>query len=651
MKRNIKYGLLTLAVALGFASCSNNDYEYSPAELVDGAQVFFPLTNEASVNLTTASTSFTIPVQRTDSTEALSIGLKVEGDTKGIYTFPSTVSFAANQAKTNVTVGVDNTKLEYDSLQTITVTLDDEKNITPYGPSSYTFRVGAPSPLTPWVTNPTAFRNGGGIGEFPLGTMGTGTYSFAQYAEGDQEGIKVSMRQNTAMPNVVQFRVEGWGAGDDFYTDDGVEVILNGEWDADLGVYRITWPAISTGYYNSSYSEDVMVSDYVTYAAWRTANGATEDSGWPSVTWEKVPSYYDPVTGKFSLYVVYYISLGYFGAGYEYLQMDGFYVPDYSAAINFKGVLTDNAGQVYASADVELGVDAKNVRAIVMTQDDDASAVADALAAGELEGMEITGSGRIEVPFDAEELASEKLQLIVAVFEEGEVLTVSSERFEYYGGGNNPWQSLGTGSFTDDMILPLFGYAAEDYPVEIQENTETPGLYRLVKMYSAVAADFGVDSGTGDVLVHAEDPEAVYIPKQDLGLQLGNNGPFSISTDAGEYVEQYGLDAVKAQLPEIFATLKDGVITFPVLQEQGQDEKITNYQLWCILDGNYYYAGRAGAFKIVLPSATASVKAKVAEERRALNFEARLKGLQSKKNGMQVKSHLFKTQLHMDIVK
>ncbi len=650
MKSNIKYGLLSVAVALGLAACSNNEYEYTPAEVTPGAQVFFPLSNESSVDLTISSTSFNIPVQRTDSAEALTVGLKVEGDTKGIYTFPTTVSFAANQAKTNISVGVDNTKLQYDSLQTVTVTITDEKNTTPYGPSAYTFKVGAPSPLTPWVTNPTAFRNGGGIGEFPLGTMGTGTYTFTTYAEGDQEGVKVSMRQNTAQPDVVQFKIDAWGAGDDFYTDEGVEVILDGTWDADLGVYRIYLPFTNTGYHNSTYDEDVYVSDIVTYAQWRTANGATDDTGWPLITWERTPSYYDPVSGKFSLYMSYFISRGSFGQSYEYLQMDGFYVPDYSAKLTYKGVLNGVDDLTYAAADLEVGVDAKDVRAIVMTQDDDASAVADALAAGELEGLAVEG-GRIEVPFDAEELATPKLRLIVAVIEEGEVLSVAQANFEYYGGAPNPWTNLGTGSFTDDFILPFFGYDPEDYPVDIQESNETPGVYRLLKMFSAVAADFGIDSGTGDVLVNAADPDFVYIEKQDLGLMMGSNGPFSISTDAGELVTERGFDAVKAQLPDIFGKLKDGVITFPVLSEKGQDGSTINYQLWAIMNGGYYFAGTNGAFKIVLPSASAGVKAKVAAERRAKNFEARLQGKQSQKGGMQVKSHIFKTQLHTDFVK
>ena len=653
MKSNIKYGLLSVAVALGLAACSNNEYEYTPAEVTPGAQVFFPLSNESSVDLTLASTTFNIPVQRTDSAEALTVGLKVEGDTKGIYTFPTTVSFAANQAKTNISVGVDNTKLQYDSLQTVTVTITDEKNTTPYGPSAYTFKVGAPSPLTPWVTNPTAFRNGGGIGEFPLGTMGTGTYSFVQYAEGDQKGVKVSMRQNTAQPDVVQFKIDAWGAGDDFYTDDGVEVILDGLWDEDNQVYRITWPATFTGYVSSKYG-DVYVADAVTYGAWRTAKG---DDDWV-ITWEQAPSYYNPATGKFTLSVFYYVDAGYFGGGAEYLQMDGFYVPDYSAKLTYKGVLNGVDDLTYATADLELGVDAKDVRAIVMTQDDDASAVADALAAGELEGLAVEG-GRIEVPFDAEELATPKLRLIVAVIKEGEVLSVAQANFEFYSGAA-PWTSLGKGYFTDDIVLTSY-YAmnAPTYEVEIQESSTTPGLYRLVDPYAEGVYPY-TSSQMGKPLapagmsleVNAEDPEGVYVALQPLGMDWGD-GAMSFESAGAYYLQKYEFDVVKSN--NLFGTLADGVITFPHLsytyKDNNGEEQTAYWQGNIYVGSSAYDAGASGNIKIVLPSASAGVKAKVAAERRAKNFEARLQGKQSQKGGMKVKSHIFKTQLHTKFVK
>ena len=616
MKSNIKYGLLTLAVALGLAACSNNEYEYTPAEVTPGAQVFFPLTNKSSVDLTISSTTFNIPVQRTDSAEALTVGLKVEGDTKGIYTFPSTVSFAANQAKTNISVGVDNTKLQYDSLQTVTVTITDEKNTTPYGPSAYTFKVGAPSPLTPWVTNPTAFRNGGGIGE-------------------------VSMRQNTAQPDVVQFKIDAWGAGDDFYTDEGVEVILDGTWDADLGVYRIYLPFTNTGYHTSTYDEDVYVSDIVTYAQWRTANGATDDTGWPLITWERTPSYYDPVSGKFSLYMSYFISRGSFGQSYEYLQMDGFYVPDYSAKLTYKGVLNGVDDLTYAAADLELGVDANDVRAIVMTQDDDASAVADALAAGELEGLAVEG-GRIEVPFDAEELATPKLRLIVAVIEEGEVLSVAQANFEFYSGAA-PWTSLGKGYFTDDIVLTSY-YAmnAPTYEVEIQENSTTPGLYRLKQCYNYIAELFQVEGGKKDIEIHAESPSAVYFMKQATGLDLGE-GEFSIESEAGfvidYYSKNYTLEQVIAAIPQVFGKVTDGIITMPSLprtDEEGNpryddDHNPLIYQGTVYFGNNELYAGLNGGFKVVLPSAASSVKAKARSAERATKFINRLNAYNIKK--------------------
>jgi hypothetical protein len=75
------------------------------------------------------------------------------------------------------------------------------------------------------------------------------------------------------------------------------------------------------------------------------------------------------------------------------------------------------------------------VKAIVMSQDDDADAVADALASGELEGIDVE-AGRIEIPI-AEGLEG-KLQMIVVVIADGAAQSVATANFEYYGGGN-PW--------------------------------------------------------------------------------------------------------------------------------------------------------------------------------------------------------------------
>ena len=451
-------------------------------------------------------------------------------------------------------------------------------------------------PWTNWVSTPADFASEGGQGDFPLSDVGTGDYTYSSvfFGPGDDPGLEISFRQNKLNPNQGEFKIENWGYG--------VDLVLTGEWDEVKGLWRISVPLTFTGYVHSSYG-NVYFGDWAAYYEYTDREPPT----WDELYAIDQAGTYDPQSGLFRLFVRYFVEAGSFGGDYEYFQVHGFYIPDYSVIPTFEGVLTKD-DLPYAQVSVEFGTDVQKVLAYIVDAKADAAAVADALADGEVEGVELV-AGINNIPLGDE---TGELQVVIASLvedEEGtEVKDVSSVKFAYYGGGKNPWTALGTGYFTDDMILPLFGYDAEDYPVEIEESNETPGVYRLLAMYSAVAADFGVESGTGDVIVNAEDPDAVYILPQPLELTLGANGPFSISTDAGEYVAEYGFDAVKAQLPEIFATLKDGVISFPVLTDEREDGTTMNYQLWAVLNGSYYYAGRAGQFKIVLPESYTKVE-------------------------------------------
>lgn len=330
-------------------------------------------------------------------------------------------------------------------------------------------------------------------------------------------------------------------------------------------------------------------------------------------------------------------------SGYSIAQIvfPGVKVYNYSAKIEYAGLFTNPNNIVYALANYELsGADAKTAKTVkvaVISQDDDAEAVADAIAAGEFEAADLDdvlkdGQIRIEIP----EGLTGKLQVILVIIdknEEGtadEVKNVVAAKFEYFAGAN-PWNSLGTGYFIDDYVLSLFGYDPEAYECEIQESTENPGLYRLVKMYANVAADFGQSDGNADVEVNATNPAAVYILTQSIGFDVGY-GDMSISTYGGDdieyYTEKYGVtaeDVIKAY-PEDFGTLEAGVITFPVFERNLNDGSTGYYQGYIYLGETGYYAGVNGAFKIVLPSAAASVKANAASRARATGFAKRLSG-------------------------
>ena len=131
--------------------------------------------------------------------------------------------------------------------------------------------------------------------------------------------------------------------------------------------------------------------------------------------------------------------------------------------MTYAGIFTTPDGTTHAVADLTLGADATDVKAIVMPADADAAAVADAIAAGELEAMDVQ-AGRIEVPFNAEELGGSNFNIIAVVLVDGAVKNVVSASYEYYGGGDsNPWTSLGTGFFTYDIVEPLFGVEPVTY--------------------------------------------------------------------------------------------------------------------------------------------------------------------------------------------
>ena len=626
---------LVALIGLTMTSCVNK-YDYDAAT-ASGEQVYFD-NSTSKVALSKDATSFTVPVLRVATTEAATIALTSK-DESGIFTIPSSVSFAAGENKALVTIGYDPTKLEYDDFKSITLSLSDTSYGTPYGFSSLSFLAGIPSPF---VT----------IGKAKF--MDSWMYDAETYFD-------VTLQQNEINPDIYRIvnpydEILVKGGYSPNYVKKGPSEYLTfqlrhaGEEVGGAILTRdnlVTFEPFRTGYYISDYDSGdtdgevwgFHISDDTFHSSWHVEAAYLKNC---------VAAYKEDGTpGQVNLAPWYYIiGLGGWNKSQEDKQIEiifpGFTPADYTAELAYSGIFTDASEKVFAVGNLTLGPDAQDVKAIVMPQEADASAVADAIAAGELEATDVA-AGSIQVPIP-EDLTG-KLQIIVVVLAGETVKNVVAAPFEYYGGGASPWNSLGQGYFVDDMILPLFSYDPEPYPVEIQESTSTPGLYRLVKMYSAVAADFGVVSGTGDVLVHAENPNGVYIPLQPLELTLGSNGPFSLSTDAGELVEEYGFDAVYAQLPNIFGKLADGVITFPVLEGKSSAGNPVNYQTWVYLGEKAYFGGRNGAFQIILPGVEAQ------SMKRAADFARRLNGANLKNAVKPSKVSLKNKSIKLNLVK
>ena len=628
MKKSFIYTmLLTVGVMLGITACSS-DNNWQPGS-VSGQQVFFSNNLGSSYEISPTENSFSVQVSRYDKSGALNVPLTVTMNEGSIFNVPTSVSFADGQDVANLVISYNPADIVYGKYDTITVVLNDAAVTTPYGISTYKFTAG----VTEWVK-----LKGSGLyrddfigslwssvgnqvwdvdiyesaitpGRYKVATPYSPDYGFRKSKLWSNEEEILGYWKNTGNcdmiidatdPDFVYFQYFDSGLLD--LPDEGM-----------LGMTSYVWYWLRNG--NDLESIKAARPSYF---------GKLKDN---VITFETPKTLLMTMNGENEL--KWYGNAN----GMLAIALPGGVFSDYSASVVYEGIFTNPAGEVFAMGSLTLGPDATNVKGIIMPANVDANAVADAIAAGELEAADVA-AGSFQLPISEE--MSGKLQIIIAVIDGEDVKTVATAEFEYYGGGANPWKSLGQGYFVDDMILPLFSYDPEPYPVDIEESTSTPGLYRLVKMYSAVAADFGVASGTGDVLVHAENPNGVYIPLQPLELTLGSNGPFSLSTDAGELVEEYGFDAVYAQLPNIFGKLADGIITFPVLEGENSAGNPVNYQTW---------GGRNGAFQIVLPGVQAQ------SMKRAADFSRRLNGAKLKNAVKPSKKVLKNKSIKLNLVK
>jgi len=590
MNKNIKCALAVLLAMAGLASCDESDYEYTKPSAVSGPQVYFANSNLSTVELDGKQGTFTLPIERVDSTSAITVPLTVTTTFDG-YTVPESVTFEAGEKTADISITY--TGLEYDLMDTITISLPEEV-ATPYGISSYTVVVGCPAPWTPWCNSKDEWVAAGmDAEEWPLSDdkSVTCTYTYVNYYGGDDPGLKIYYRQSTIDATQAQFKIEHWGSDMDFIV----------EYNPETSMCQVL-PQYVT---ESSKYGPVYISDVPNYSS--------------KYTYQQFPCYYDKAAGKFTLTTVWFVDAGVFGNDPEYIQVDGFYIPDYSISVGYEGILTVSSGEVFALLNVsEFGPDVTSAKAVVVSKDDDENAVADALAAGDLEGVDLVlGNNKLALG----DMTGE-LKVVAVAIADDEAKTVKAFNFSYYGGEDaNPWKSIGTGKFSDDILAPMFGLDSLVYEVDIRENEETPGIYRITNPYGSgvyPVYDGLVESGytmpTSEMYleVNASDPEAVYIELQSLGIDLGD-GMLGFATYGGYLLGNYDFDTLKEK--GIFGTLKDGVISFPAFYYDEENTKY--YQGYIIESGSLYYAGTNDAIEITLPGAEepAEMKARVAGKR------------------------------------
>ena len=595
-------GLLGLAGFVASSCSSSDDYQWATAS---GEQVYFsnelPSTQEISFD----ASSFTIPVNRVNTSSSITVPVTIESD-DDFFTAPASVSFAAGEAKANLVISYDPEKLAYDDYKTVKLTIGSEYS-TPYGNATYTFKGGIASPYV---------------------SLGKGTYVDNYYFG---ESASVTIMQNQEQKNV--FRIMApykniTGGGDDY-----LEVMVVKPGDTFRGVTvtqsdLVVFGDFNTGYHHSSYDADIKLYHPSAFQS------TSAESNWLN---NKVLAYQeDGVTpGQIQLAPWYYMDgVGGWNATTEsgaiVITFPGYAPKDFSAVMEYQGVMSAVDGKAYATINAVLGADATNVLAAVVDASADAEAVADALAAGDLEGAAVqNGLNFVEIP----EGLTGKLQVVIAVIDGDAVKAIETAIFEYYGGGKNPWESLGVALVTDNLFITMYspdGETTFDPQViecEIQENTEEPGLYRLVNLFG-----FYGDEGytPTNIEVNATDADAVYVPYQQTGVDDGD-GMTYICTYGGYMAQKYDVAILKEY--GYMGTLENGVITFPKFDLDENDPSQGYFQGIFAQGSQAWYTGTTGEFKIIMPDAvSASARAKAKANAKARAFAKRMFGKSHKKS-------------------
>ncbi|MBQ2585467.1 MAG: hypothetical protein II570_00925, partial [Bacteroidaceae bacterium] len=128
--------LFVLPILAGLSSCSEKEAEYSAAEKLTNAQVYFSNETASQIEVKKQESSVTVPVMRINTAGALEVPItaKIEN---AAYAIPSKVTFADGQNTANLVITYNPDNLEYGQEDALTLQIGDASYTTVYGLSTF----------------------------------------------------------------------------------------------------------------------------------------------------------------------------------------------------------------------------------------------------------------------------------------------------------------------------------------------------------------------------------------------------------------------------------------------------------------------------------------------------------------------------------
>ena len=207
-----------------------------------------------------------------------------------------------------------------------------------------------------------------------------------------------------------------------------------------------------------------------------------------------------------------------------------------------------------------------------------------------------SNSASLVIGYNAADFTYDEFAEVSIAIEESSATPYGIATYTFSVGIPAPWASLGMATYRDDLVTTFWATGNPVYQVEIQENLENPGIYRLVNPFGANYPynDPGDWDTTQDYYleINAQDPEGVYIPLCQMGTDWGY-GYWKIWSFANYYMVRQDKTLEEVKAAGYCGTFKDGMITFPA---NTLLFGMTDYN-----DGSYYGSNGSGQFLIAMP--------------------------------------------------
>lgn len=599
------------AFLFGMAACTD-EVEYTPAEVIPGNNVYFPVDESATVEIGVDATSCDVYLYREGADDVLTVGLEGQvTDKQGnpmtdIFTVPTQVTFPAGVKKVPIVIDLDLDKVvpEYDYQLNLKVKGEDTSI---YGLTERQFTL-VYSPWSEWkvyrydpatsemipVSTPDYDNQGvTAMCTATLQKVASGVFELPLYVRGSLVNDNkfqllfpdpVAYDLYSADPDYDPTAVTGdINTGNRFVynmTIDKTWTFANGGKNVPFVIVPHTM-SCQTHQGAEVYFADVLTFYTDTYNGQYTLEEVYRGLLVPN---NIMPAYYDAEAGMIILNTAAStatldLTNHWLGAGVETILLPGF--KDYDVTMEYSGNFVNPQGKEYAQIQAVKGADVASFAY---------KCVAGALTQAQIDAVaeEIKADADAELIFDATATLSFTLPedgkytvVTVSYNEGGEAVATTAYTFDYKTvQAAREWVSVGTCKYTDGLIYghwqfsPTDPIGGEEWDVEVEASTTTPGRYRLVNAYAAWPLAIDLAQNGQPVALTDKDyyiyfdarySNATYMENGEIGVDLaeiGLSGAMSFDCDC------YSLMNGNRHLEMLAAygyagTVEDGIIAFP----------------------------------------------------------------------------------------